>query len=162
MLNVSSFSRNKPIIWETFGVSFAKVIDMTRLYILIIFYIKDFQIFLKFLDKPKLSGLQFKRTCKVFLPLPGVPPAIKKKCVWQKMLICFFLYQCFYLNWLRDFFSPLGGIFFIPYLKRSYLIVIFNWQNNGTCLFPHFKNNTQLRQSCDKIHCIPTWFWLLP
>ena len=40
VLNVSSFSRNQPITWETFGVFFAKVIDMTRLYILIIFYIK--------------------------------------------------------------------------------------------------------------------------
>ena len=36
----SSFARNKPIIWETFGALFAKVIDMTRLYILIIFDIK--------------------------------------------------------------------------------------------------------------------------
>ena len=36
----SNFARNKPIIWETFGALFAKVIDMTRLYILIIFDIK--------------------------------------------------------------------------------------------------------------------------
>ena len=37
ILNVSSFSRNKHIIWETVGALFAKVIDMTRLYIWIIF-----------------------------------------------------------------------------------------------------------------------------
>ena len=36
----SSFARNKPIIWETFIALFAKVIDMTRLHILIIFDIK--------------------------------------------------------------------------------------------------------------------------
>ena len=48
ILNDSSFSRNKPIIWKTFGALFAKVIDMTRLYILIIFDIeKDSQIYLK-------------------------------------------------------------------------------------------------------------------
>ena len=39
-MNCSSFSRNKPIIWETCGALFAKVIDMTRLNILIIFDIK--------------------------------------------------------------------------------------------------------------------------
>ena len=39
-MNVSSLSRNKPIIWETFVASFAKVFDMTKLYILIIFDIK--------------------------------------------------------------------------------------------------------------------------
>ena len=83
----SSFSKNKPKIWETFGALFAKVIDMTRLYILIIFNIKkDYRsignssthfrkkgkepiIYVvvmkkisytppKFLDKPKLSGEQ--------------------------------------------------------------------------------------------------------
>ena len=32
VLNVSCFSRKKPIIWETFGVLFAKGIDITRLY----------------------------------------------------------------------------------------------------------------------------------
>ena len=36
-MNVYSFFKNKPIIQETFGVLFAKVIDMTRLCILIIF-----------------------------------------------------------------------------------------------------------------------------
>ncbi len=36
----SNFARNKPIIWETFGTLFAKVIDTTRLYILIIFDLK--------------------------------------------------------------------------------------------------------------------------
>ena len=35
-----NIARNKPIIWETFGALFAKVMDMTRLYILIIFDIK--------------------------------------------------------------------------------------------------------------------------
>ena len=34
--------QKKPIIWETFGALFAKGIDMTRLYILIIFDIKRF------------------------------------------------------------------------------------------------------------------------
>ena len=39
-MNVSSFSRNKPIIWEIVGALFGKVFDMTRLYILLIFDIK--------------------------------------------------------------------------------------------------------------------------
>ena len=48
----SSFARNKPIIWETFGALFAKVIDMTRLYILIFFDIKKrLQIYLRFLRR---------------------------------------------------------------------------------------------------------------
>jgi hypothetical protein len=44
----------------------------------------------------------------------------------------------------------------------SYPIVIFQLVNNCNWLFTQSKDNTQLRQSCDKIHCIPTWFWLLP
>ena len=47
-MNVSSFYRNKPIIWQTFNALFSKGIDMTRLYILMIFDIKkDSQIDLK-------------------------------------------------------------------------------------------------------------------
>ena len=54
--------------------------------------------------------------------------------------------------------------FFIPYLRRK-LVISYSYFSIGKIivlvlvLFTHFKNNTQLRQSCDKIHCIPTSFW---
>ena len=116
---------------------------------------------LKFLDKPKLSGGQCQCTCKVFLPLPGVPPANLFVLIffWQKILVCFFLYWCFYPHWSRDSLSPVGGIFknSLSEMEVGHILQLcFNWQTNCTSLFTHFKNNTQLRQSCDKIHCIPT------
>ena len=72
----------------------------------------------------------------------------------KKMLVCFFLYRCFYLHWSRNSLSPVCGIF---YSLSEMEVGHINRQNN--CLFTYFKNNTQLRQSCDKIHCIPTSFW---
>ena len=145
-----AFSRNKPIILETFCVLFAKVIDMARLYILIISDIKKifpdlFEIPLHISGKRqrayKIRGSQGKKrlyTTKISgqvktlwrAMLAGGHPLPLKKKLLAKNACMFFLHWCFYLHWSRDSASPICGIFFIFifffYLRlNSYLIVIF-------------------------------------
>ena len=58
-MNVSSFSRNKPIIWETFDVLFDKVIDMKKIiHFNNFWYKKDSQIYLKFLCTFQKKGIK--------------------------------------------------------------------------------------------------------
>ena len=101
---------------------------------------------------PKISG-QAKTFRRAMLAhLQGISPSaggtpcqfffynvFGKKCLY----VFFLLNWCFYLYWLRDSVSPLCRIFFIPYLRLklviSYSFFFFNWQNNCTCLFTHFK-----------------------
>ena len=140
----SSFLRNKPIIWETFGALFSKVIDMTRLYILTIFYIKNrLQIYLKF-----LHTIQEKRQGKVFLPLPGVPLPFFFILIfcWQKMFVCFFLYWCFCLHWLKDSVSPVCGISFILYLRWA-LVIFYRYVSFGKIIVLAFLHTLEIIHS---------------
>ena len=120
-MNVSSFSRNKPVILETFVVLFAKVIDMTILYILIIFYIKKIiprsiwnfsaqfrkkgkepirymVVRKKYSIHPKISGQAKTFWREMLAHLQGISPSaggtpcqLKKKCFWQK---CLYVFLC--------------------------------------------------------------------
>ena len=154
---------------------------MKILYNSIIFDMKKYsQIFLKFLctfqEKRqrvyKISG-QAKTFRRAMLAhLQGIfPSAGGTPCHFffyfflfgNKCLVVFLCIGVFICIGLETLFLPYAGffLFLIWDGSWSYLIVLFfNWQNNCTCLFTHFKNNTQLRQSCNKIHCIQTWVWL--
>ena len=59
----------------------------------------------------------------------GTPCHLKLKKFWPKMLVCFFVYRCFYFHWSRDSVSPICMIFFINYLRGKFVISYSNFLN---------------------------------
>ena len=84
----------------------------------------------------------------------GTPCHLKKMFFGKKCLGIFFCIGAYICIGRQTLFLPYAGIF--CYSLWLVIVIFFNSQNNCTCLFTHFKNITQLRESCDKIHCIPT------
>ena len=58
---------------------------------------------------------------------------------WQKILVCFFLYWCFYPLWLRDWVSPVCNFFkfFIWNGSWSYFIVMLQFAKKIVLTFLH-------------------------
>ena len=164
-MNFSSFSRNKPIIWGSFGVLFAKVLiwhDYT-------FWFKKklykkrfpdlFEIPLNISGKKGKEPLSYVVVRKNMLYTPKFVGQAK---TFRRAMLAH-LCRGYPLTFLFLMFLAKNACRFFSVLVLLFALVEkLCWQNTGTCLFTHFKKNTQLRQGCDKIHCIPTWFWLLP
>ena len=154
---MSSFSRNKPKIFETCGVLFAKVIDMTRLYILIFFISKNFPRSIwnssahlrkkgkepiRYMVVRKKYGIHPKNfwtsqnfpesnasaPAMYFSLCRGYPLPFKKKCFWQKNACMFFCVLVLLFALVeRLCFSHIQD-FFIPYLRWKLVISYSNFQ----------------------------------
>ena len=65
---------------------------------------------------------------------------------WQKMLVCFFLYRCFYPHWSRDSVSPVCGIFFILYLRWK-LVIFYSYVSIGKIIVLAFLHTLKIIHS---------------
>mgnify|MGYP007123534740 CR=1 FL=1 len=162
----------------TFGALFAKVIDMTRLYILIIFDIK------KIPRSIWNSSTHFRKKGKEPIRYVVVRQkyVIHPKNFWtsqnfpesnasalaryfslcrgyplpfffgggQKMLVCFFLYRCFNPHWSRDSVSPVCRIFFILYLRWK-LVIFYSYVSIGKIIVLAFLHTLKIIHSWDKV-----------